>query len=112
MLGLCFSNFFWAGGNTPTLVRLYVIALCTWYITYFALKNIERDWKENLVLRRVYYLEADHYGNRQAELDETVYRREAEGDGGAGWSRSRRTITVNSGYIERFVGQGESASGR
>ncbi len=36
----------------------------------------------------------------------------AEGDGGAGWSRSRRTITVNSGYIERFVGQGESASGR
>lgn len=46
----------------PALLRLYVIAFCTWYITYFALRNIERDWKENLVLRRVYYLESDHYG--------------------------------------------------
>jgi hypothetical protein len=29
----------------------------------------------------------------------------AEGDGGAGWNRSRRTITVNSEYIERFIKQ-------
>ena len=26
-----------------------------------------------MVLRRVYYLEADHYGNRQSELDKTVF---------------------------------------
>ena len=57
----------------PALLRLYVIAFCTWYITYFALRNIERDWKENLVLRRVYYLESDHYGSRQIELTKTLY---------------------------------------
>lgn len=57
----------------PALIRLYVIAFCTWYITYFALRNIERDWKENLVLRRVYYLESDHYGSRQIELAKTLY---------------------------------------
>jgi len=37
------------------------------------LKNIKKEWTENLVLRRVYYLEADHYGNRETELDKTVY---------------------------------------
>lgn len=30
-----------------------------------------------------------------------------EGDGGAGWSRSKRTITVNSQYIRRFIEQGK-----
>lgn len=29
-----------------------------------------------------------------------------EGSGGAGWSRSKRTITVHRGYIERFIRQG------
>ena len=60
-------------------MRLYVIAFCTWYITYFVLRNIERDWKENLVLRRVYYLESDHYGSRQVELAKTLYK-EREGE--------------------------------
>ena len=31
-----------------------------------------------------------------------------EGDGGAGWNRSRRTITVYSQYVERFIKQGAS----
>ena len=33
-----------------------------------------------------------------------------QGDGGAGWSRSRRTITVNSAYVERFIRQGAKAA--
>ena len=32
------------------------------------------------------------------------------GRGGASWSRSKRTITVNSEYVQRFVTQGETAS--
>jgi hypothetical protein len=32
------------------------------------------------VLRRVYYLEADHYGNRQTELDKTIYLPRHEDD--------------------------------
>src|SRR5690606_8945846 len=31
------------------------------------------------------------------------------GDGGASWSRGRRTITVNSQYLRRFVDQGRIA---
>jgi hypothetical protein len=30
-----------------------------------------------------------------------------EGDGGAAWSRSGRTVTVHSGYVRRFVEQGD-----
>ena len=56
-------------GHTQ-LLRLYAISLCTWYITYFALKSIKKEWVQNLVLRRVYYLEADHYGKRKAELSQ------------------------------------------
>lgn len=32
-----------------------------------------------------------------------------QGDGGAGWSRSKRTVTVNSAYVERFIRQGANA---
>jgi hypothetical protein len=33
----------------------------------------------------------------------------AAGDGGAAWSRSKRTVTVHSDYIRRFVEQGKRA---
>ena len=33
----------------------------------------------------------------------------AAGDGGAGWSRSKRTITVHSEYVRRFLEQGKVA---
>ena len=69
-----FSTIFWTEESLPHLMRLYIISMCSWYITYFALRSIRREWRENLVLRRVYYLEADHYGNRQTELDRTVNR--------------------------------------
>jgi hypothetical protein len=60
------------------LFRLYAISICTWFITYYTLKSVQREWRENLVLRRVYYLEADHYGNRQSELDKTIYNPHAD----------------------------------
>ena len=31
------------------------------------------------------------------------------GDGGASWSRSKRTVSVKDGYIQRFVRQGTVA---
>jgi hypothetical protein len=83
-----FSTIFWTEDSLPHLLRLYVISMCSWYITYFTLRSIRREWRENLVLRRVYYLEADHYGNRQAELDRTMNRRTEDttmdDDGGGG----------------------------
>eukprot|EP00985_Skeletonema_marinoi_P030547 scaffold32567_cov143-Skeletonema_marinoi.AAC.7 len=73
-LSKIFEKDFW-NTNKPfqDMMRLYVISVCTWFICYFALKNIKKEWSENLVLRRVYYLEADHYGKRQTELDKTIY---------------------------------------
>ena len=62
------------------MLRLYAICICTWIIYYFALQNIKKEWSENLVLRRVYYLEADHYGKRQSELDKTIYLPRHEDD--------------------------------
>lgn len=53
-----------------------------------------------------------------AELESIVTRfdwhsqvtvRFAAGDGGAGWNRSARTITVPSAYIQRFIQQGQRA---
>ena len=32
-----------------------------------------------------------------------------DGDGKAGWSRSSRTITINSAYVRRFIRQGNQA---
>ena len=32
----------------------------------------------------------------------------AEGEGTAGWSRSRRTVTIHSEYVQRFAKQGET----
>jgi len=39
-----------------------------------------------------------------------VKLRFAGGDGGAGWSRSARTVTVHDGYIQRFNAQGKALS--
>jgi hypothetical protein len=34
------------------------------------------------------------------------------GDGGAAWNRSKRTVTVHSGYVQRFVQQGAAIEGK
>jgi len=44
---------------------------------------------------------------RRFDWHSQVSVRFVPGDGGAGWNRSRRTITVHSGYVRRFVDQGE-----
>jgi hypothetical protein len=55
-----------------------------------------------------------------AELEDALRRfdwhsqvtvRFEDDDGGAGWSRGSRTVTVNSEYVARFVRQGERAVG-
>jgi hypothetical protein len=45
---------------------------------------------------------------RQFDWHSQVTIRFTEGDGGAAWSRSGRTITVHGGYVRRFIEQGES----
>ncbi len=43
---------------------------------------------------------------RRFDWHSQVTIRFVDGDGGAGWNRSGRTITVNSGYVRRFIAQG------
>ena len=47
---------------------------------------------------------------RRFDWHSQVTIRFAEGDGGGGWSRSKRTITVQDGYLRRFVNQGRIAA--
>ena len=43
---------------------------------------------------------------RRFDWHSTVTIRFVDGDGKAGWNRSRRTVTVHSAYVRRFVEQG------
>ena len=55
---------------------------------------------------------AKHFNTilRSFDWHSTVTISFVDGDGGAGWSRSRRTVTVNSVYVERFIRQGQEIS--
>ena len=43
---------------------------------------------------------------RSFDWHSTVTIAFVEGNGGAGWNRGKRTVTVNSAYVERFINQG------
>jgi len=54
------------------LFRLYMIVICNWIVSIYSLILVEQEWKENLGLRRAFYLEADIHQNRKNELQDTV----------------------------------------
>jgi Late exocytosis, associated with Golgi transport len=54
--------------------RLYVVVLCTWVIYFVACVYMNLEWKTLLALRRVYYLEKDHWEERRRELEESLLR--------------------------------------
>lgn len=47
---------------------------------------------------------------RSFDWHSTVTIAFVDGDGGAGWSRSKRTVTVNSEYVARFIKQGKQVA--
>ncbi|CAJ1945572.1 unnamed protein product [Cylindrotheca closterium] len=49
--------------------RLYTAVACTWIITWYTMKLLHLEWLDILAMRRVYYLEADHWKDRREELD-------------------------------------------
>jgi hypothetical protein len=60
------------------LARLYAVVFCAWIVTWYALQQLQVEWGEVLAMRRVYYLEADHWSDRNEELHETLLRDEWE----------------------------------
>jgi hypothetical protein len=51
------------------LGRLYGIVLCTWIIYIYTCVLLWREWQDALALRRVFYLEHNHWKERQDELE-------------------------------------------
>ena len=60
------------------LARLYMIVFCAWIVTWYAMRGLAKEWVDVLALRRVYYLEADLWSDRNEELQETLLRDERE----------------------------------
>jgi hypothetical protein len=63
-----------------SLGRLYGISLCTWLIAYYVCKHSYQEWKTLLALRRVYYLEKDHWAERRKELENSLLLSQREED--------------------------------
>lgn len=63
------TPWWWQGGAKSVItIRLYIVAFCTWIVYVFSYYLLHKEWKEILVLRRVYYLEDDIWGRRKDEL--------------------------------------------
>ncbi|KAL7557538.1 hypothetical protein ACA910_019251 [Epithemia clementina (nom. ined.)] len=62
--------------QNQTLVRLYAAVVTLWILTAYLLNLLKREWIELLALRRVYYLEANVWGERKQQLKETLFHDE------------------------------------
>ena len=61
-----------------TLIRLYAAVFTLWILTAYLLNLLKREWIELLALRRVYYLEANVWGERKQQLQETLRQRPSQ----------------------------------
>lgn len=69
------SNDIFATTIAPStlLARFYTIVLVAWLLYFYTMRLIQREWIENLALRRVYYLEADHWKLRSEDLRDAKF---------------------------------------
>jgi hypothetical protein len=62
------------------LGRLYGIVFCFWVICFYACTILRREWIEMVALRRVYYLEFNHWRERKHELHNTLLKDLEDGE--------------------------------
>jgi hypothetical protein len=55
--------------------RLYAVVLCSWLITWYACMELKQEWIDILAMRRVYFLEYDHWKGRQEYWKKTLVPR-------------------------------------
>jgi hypothetical protein len=60
------------GSKTGVYLRLYVIVLCSYLVCWYTSYEMYKEWIDLLAMRRVYYLEYDHWKGRREELKETM----------------------------------------
>jgi hypothetical protein len=72
--GVFFS--FFLPDHEGNLARLYAAVFVSWIITWYTMHQLTLEWADVLAMRRVYYLEADHWGDRRDELTQTLLEEE------------------------------------
>jgi hypothetical protein len=82
--------------NEWITARLYAIVLCTWVVYFVACFFINLEWRTLLALRRVYYLEKDHWGERRRELEDSLLRSREDIEGNKAMSIRDPWIPVSS----------------
>lgn len=66
----------WGTTNHIVSFRLYVVVLCSYIVCWYTCYEIQQEWIDLLAMRRVYYLEYDHWKGRKEELKATTLHRE------------------------------------
>ncbi len=61
-----------------TLWRFYIIVLVSWIMIFYCLHLLKKEWVDALALRRIYYLEQNHWQNIMKELNEFANRSDYE----------------------------------
>ncbi|CAB9500392.1 DUF221 domain-containing protein [Seminavis robusta] len=92
-------------------IRLYIVVFCSWFVNWYACYELKQEWKDILAMRRFYYLERDHWRERQAEDQEAsprssqfnarksqsmAYRRRVS----SMWTASAKNDKTNNNYKE------------
>ena len=54
--------------------RLYVLVVCTYVVCWYTCYELHKEWIDLLAIRRVYYLEYDHWKGRREELKATMLK--------------------------------------
>lgn len=52
--------------------RLYAVVFCSWLVTWYACYELKQEWVDVLAMRRFYFLESDHWKDRQQDFEQTV----------------------------------------
>lgn len=80
---------------SATMGRLYAIVFCTWIIYYASCRSMYWEWKTLLALRRVYYLEKDHWAERRRELEDSLLRSRIDDEEGKTMEKRNPWIPVS-----------------
>lgn len=74
------SQTFLNRNDSALLGRLYAVVFCFWIVYFYACYQLRKEWVEILAMRRVYYLEFDHWADRKEELMATLLSAEMDDD--------------------------------
>jgi hypothetical protein len=66
------SAHYWDADNKVVNMRLYLVVICSYIVCWYTCYELQNEWVDLLAMRRVYYLEYDHFKGRREELRATM----------------------------------------